>query len=47
MECAYCVAIVLICLYVLLNLVTGIVSLAPSFFIVEMCVVAFPHVTKT
>ena len=39
-ECAYCVAIILICLNVLLIWVVGSLSIVSSSFIEGMCVVA-------
>ena len=45
MECAYCVAIMLICLNVFLIFVIGIVNVVSSFFIDGICVVP-PKVLK-
>ena len=47
MECAYCVAIMLICLNVILIFVMGIVNVASSFFIDGICVVPFDPATST
>ena len=47
MECAYCVAIMLICLNVFLIFVIGSVSVVSSFFIDGICVVPLAHVTIT
>ena len=46
-ECAYCVAIMLICLNVLLIFTIGSLSIVYSFLIDGMCVVALAHVTNT
>ena len=47
MECAYCMAIVLICLNVLLIFVTGSFSLVSIFFIDKICEVVLDLATKT
>ena len=47
MECAYCVAIMLICLNVFLIFVMGIVNVDSSFFIDGICVVPLAPATST
>ena len=47
MECAYCVAIMLICLNVLLILVIGSVNVVSSFFIDGICVVPLAPAAST
>lgn len=47
MERAYCVAMVLICLNILLILVMGSLRLVAKFFIVEKFLVALALATKT
>ena len=47
MECAYCVAIMLICLNVFLIFVIGSVSVVSSFFIDGICVVPLASATST
>ena len=46
-ECAYCVAIMLICLNVLLVCVIGSVSVVSNFFIDGICVVPLAPATST
>ena len=47
MECAYCVAIMLICLNMFLIFVIGIVSVVSNFFIDGICVVPLAPTTST
>jgi hypothetical protein len=47
MECAYCVAIMLICLNVFLIFVIGSASVVSSFFIDGICVVPLAPATST
>jgi hypothetical protein len=47
MECAYCVAIMLICLNVFLIFVIGSVNVVSSFFIDGICVVPLAPATST
>ena len=47
MECAYCVAIMLICLNMFLIFVIGSASVVSSFFIDEICVVPLAPATST
>jgi hypothetical protein len=47
MECAYCVAIMLICLNVSLIFVIGSLSVVSSFFIDGICVVLLAPATNT
>ena len=47
MECAYCVAIMLICLNVSFIFVIGSLSVVSSFFIDGMCVVPLAFATST
>ena len=47
MECAYCVAIMLICLNMFLIFVIEIVNVVSKFFIDGICVVPLAHATST
>ena len=47
MECAYCVAMMLICLNVFLIFVIGSVNVVSSFFIDGICVVPLAPATST
>ena len=46
-ECAYCVAIILICWNVFFSFIRGSLSIVSRFFIDEMCVVALAPATNT
>jgi hypothetical protein len=47
MACAYCVAIMLVCLHVLFVFVTGCFILVSKFFIDRICEVALAPASKT